>query len=58
MECRTAYYAMALVNTVDQGTVTGDLKGKTLAPKRERIVDMVGFLDGVTENLGKPQPSS
>ena len=48
----------ALINTVDQGTVTGDLKGKTLTPKRERIVDMVGFLDGVTENLGKPQPSS
>ena len=48
----------ALIDTVDQGTVTGDLKGKTLTPKRERIVDMVGFLDGVTENLGKPQPSS
>jgi isocitrate/isopropylmalate dehydrogenase len=42
----------ALIDTVDQGTITGDLKGKTLTPKHERIVDMVGFLDGVTENLG------
>jgi isocitrate dehydrogenase len=42
----------ALIDTVEQGTITGDLKGKTLTPKHERIVDMVGFLDGVTENLG------
>ena len=58
MECRTAYYAMALIDTVDQGTITGDLKGKTLTPQHERVVDMVGFLDGVTENLGKLSPSS
>ena len=43
----------ALIDTVDQGTITGDLKGKTLTPQHERIVDMVGFLDGVTDNLGK-----
>ena len=41
-----------MIGTVDQGTITGDLKGKTLTPEHERIVDMVGFLDGVTENLG------
>jgi isocitrate dehydrogenase len=44
----------ALINTVNQGTITGDLKGKTLQPKSERVVDMVGFLDAITENLGKP----
>ena len=49
---------MALIDTVDQGTITGDLKGKTLTPQHERVVDMVGFLDGVTENLGKLSPSS
>ena len=41
----------ALIATVDQGTVTGDLKGKTLMPEHERVVDMMGFLDAVTENL-------
>jgi isocitrate dehydrogenase len=44
----------ALINTVNQGTITGDLKGKTLQPKSERVVDMVGFLDAITENLDKP----
>jgi isocitrate dehydrogenase len=44
----------ALINTVNQGTITGDLKGKTLQPKSERVVDMVGFLDAIAENLGKP----
>ena len=42
-----------MIDTVDQGTITGDLKGKTFTPTRKRIVDMVGFLDGVTGNLGK-----
>ena len=41
----------ALIATVDQGTITGDLKGKTLMPEHERVVDMMGFLDAVTENL-------
>ena len=41
----------ALINTVDQGTVTGDLKGKTLNPKTETIVDMAGFLSAVEANL-------
>ena len=47
----------ALIDTVDQGTITGDLKAKTFMRKRERIVDMGGFLDGLTESLGKLQPS-
>ena len=43
----------ALINTVGQGIVTGDLKGKTTDPGKERIVDMVGFLDAVESNLGQ-----
>jgi isocitrate dehydrogenase len=42
----------ALIDTVDQGTVTGDLKGKTTNPAGETIVDMFGFLDAVEKNLG------
>ncbi|MFV0277392.1 MAG: isocitrate/isopropylmalate family dehydrogenase, partial [Parahaliea sp.] len=41
----------ALIDTVDQGTVTGDLKGKTIDPAAETIVDMQGFLDAVEANL-------
>ena len=41
----------ALIETVAQGTITGDLKGKTTAPENERIVDMHGFLDAIAENL-------
>jgi isocitrate dehydrogenase len=41
----------ALINTVDQGIVTGDLKGKTTAPDSEQLVDMQGFLDAVESNL-------
>ena len=41
----------ALINTVDQGTVTGDLKGKTLNPETETIVDMAGVLSAVEANL-------
>ncbi|MGI9287847.1 MAG: isocitrate/isopropylmalate family dehydrogenase [Pseudomonadales bacterium] len=41
----------ALIDTVDQGTITGDLKGKTGAPDNETIVDMYGFLDAVEQNL-------
>ena len=42
----------ALVDTVDQGIITGDLKGKTTDPDNERVVDMYGFLDAVEANLG------
>ena len=41
----------ALIETVSQGIITGDLKGKTTAPEKERIVDMHGFLDAIAENL-------
>ena len=42
----------ALIETVAQGTITGDLKGKTTDPDKEKIVDMVGFLDAVESNIG------
>lgn len=41
----------ALIDTVDQGIITGDLKGKTDDPAHEKIVDMAGFLDAVENNL-------
>ena len=41
----------ALIETVAQGTITGDLKGKTLAPESEKLVDMYGFLDAIEGNL-------
>jgi isocitrate dehydrogenase len=41
----------ALIETVAQGTITGDLKGKTLDPEKETVVDMAGFLDAVEANL-------
>ncbi|MEM1401863.1 MAG: isocitrate/isopropylmalate family dehydrogenase [Pseudomonadota bacterium] len=41
----------ALIATVDQGTITGDLKGKTTDPASETIVDMYGFLDAIDANL-------
>ncbi len=44
----------ALIDTVDQGIITGDLKGKTLDPASEKVVDMYGFLDAVERNLDSP----
>lgn len=41
----------ALIDTVAQGTITGDLKGKTTDPAQEKVVDMQGFLDAVESNL-------
>ena len=41
----------ALIETVAQGTITGDLKGKTMDPSTETIVDMMGFLDAVESNI-------
>ncbi len=41
----------ALIETVAQGTITGDLKGKTTNPANEKMVDMQGFLDAVEKNL-------
>ncbi len=42
---------LALIDTVDQGIITGDLKGKTNDPDHEKLVDMFGFLDAVEGNL-------
>ncbi|MGM0537313.1 MAG: isocitrate/isopropylmalate family dehydrogenase [Pseudomonadota bacterium] len=41
----------ALIDTVADGIITGDLKGKTLDPASETIVDMQGFLDAVAQRL-------
>jgi isocitrate dehydrogenase len=41
----------ALIDTVAQGKITGDLKGKTTDPDGETILDMVGFLDAVEGNM-------
>lgn len=41
----------ALIDTVAQGKITGDLKGKTTNPEAETLVDMAGFLDAVESNL-------
>ncbi|MFK8049954.1 MAG: isocitrate/isopropylmalate family dehydrogenase [Halioglobus sp.] len=41
----------ALIETVAQGTITGDLKGKTTDPESESLVDMQGFLDAVEANI-------
>jgi isocitrate dehydrogenase len=43
----------ALIETVAQGTITGDLKDKTSSPETENLVDMYGFLDAVEQNLAK-----
>ena len=43
----------ALIDTVDQGIITADLKGKTSDPDNETLVDMYGFLDAIEQNLDK-----
>ncbi|MEH6649810.1 MAG: NADP-dependent isocitrate dehydrogenase [Motiliproteus sp.] len=43
----------ALIDTVDQGVITGDLKGKTTNSESERVVDMQGFLDAIEQNLDR-----
>ena len=47
----------ALIKTVEQGIITGDLKGKTVDPDKETVVDMHGFLAAVADNLSKIQES-
>ena len=42
----------ALIETVAQGKITGDLKGKTTEPDAETILDMHGFLDAIEANIG------
>ncbi|MBB3189650.1 isocitrate/isopropylmalate family dehydrogenase [Halomonas cerina] len=41
----------ALIDTVADGIITGDLKGKTTDPAAETLVDMQGFLDAVATRL-------
>ena len=41
----------ALIDTVADGVITGDLKGKTTDPAAETLVDMQGFLDAVASRL-------
>ena len=41
----------ALIETVAQGTITGDIKGKTTDPENEKVVDMLGFLEAIEKNL-------
>lgn len=41
----------ALIDTVGDGIITGDLKGKTTDPEGETVVDMTGFLDAVEARL-------
>jgi len=41
----------ALIDTVDEGIITGDIKGKTTDPDKETVVDMQGFLDAIEQNL-------
>lgn len=41
----------ALTETVDKGIVTADLKGKTVDPESEQVVDMAGFLEAVERAL-------
>ncbi len=41
----------ALIETVGQGIITGDLRGKTTDASQEQVVDMHSFLDAVERNL-------
>lgn len=41
----------ALIETVEQGKITADIRGKTTDPDAEQILDMRGFLDAVEENM-------
>ena len=41
----------ALINTVDGGIITGDVRGKTANPDAETVVDMEGFLLAVETTL-------
>lgn len=41
----------ALIETVAQGYITADLRGKTKNPEQEKIVDMYGFIDQIERNL-------
>jgi len=48
----------ALIETVADGTITGDIKGKTSEPDKENVVDMFGFLNAVEARLDEGQPTA
>ncbi|MFV8816343.1 isocitrate/isopropylmalate family dehydrogenase [Haliea sp. E17] len=50
----SAHLKNALIETVADGVITGDLKGKTTTPETETVVDMQGFLDAVASRLDRP----
>jgi isocitrate dehydrogenase len=41
----------ALIETVAQGKITGDLRGKTTEPDAEAVLDMYGFLEAIAGNI-------
>jgi isocitrate dehydrogenase len=41
----------ALIDTVGDFTITGDLQGKTTNPEKETIVDLTGFMNAVEAHL-------
>jgi len=47
----------ALIDTVDTGTITGDLSGKTTHPSEENVVNLFGFLDAVEALVDGPHES-
>lgn len=47
----SAALKVALIDTVGDGVVTGDLAGKTSDPASEAVVDMQGFLDAVAQRF-------
>ncbi|CBL45622.1 Isocitrate/isopropylmalate dehydrogenase family protein [gamma proteobacterium HdN1] len=51
LRCYAHHLKTSLIETVAQGYVTADLKGKTIQPEQEKEVDMYGFLDRIEENL-------
>lgn len=46
----------ALVETVGAGVITADIKGRTLEPEKEKVVDLFTFLDEVEKRLKKKLP--
>ena len=53
LKCYAEKLKGALIETVAQGVITGDLRGKTADPETETVVDMVGFLDAVESNVDR-----
>ncbi|WP_404369443.1 isocitrate/isopropylmalate family dehydrogenase [Marinobacter sp.] len=44
-------FKKALKDTVADGIITADLKGKTTDPDSEKVVDMYGFIEAIQERL-------